>query len=210
MTRAHALRVVGWALVAVLVGGPVWMFRDPLGARQSLLERLLGPFAGTAAGIQWMRADVAWARGRHAEGYAHAASALELAPSAPGGWIFLARHFFRDRASEEREPDPALRRQWIRAAFDVLERGSAGPVAAGPDRHGALSYETGLFQAHLALEALQSEAAPGERDWPGTASELFEAAAAAFERAAERGAAHGRESAADARACAEEARDLAR
>ena len=106
---------------------------------RSVIERLLGPVAGTAASMQWMRVDVAWAPRRHAEGYGFAASALELAPSAPGGWIWLARHLVHERGSAEREPDVALRANDARGVrrARALRRGRRpghGPDPGAPSR----------------------------------------------------------------------------
>lgn len=198
--RTGRFRPVLWILVVVLVTSPWWIQR-PEAPRGSLLHRLLGPLATSAASVQWIRANVAWSRGHHADGYALAASAIELAPEAPDFWIGLANHFFHSRASPERESDPETRRLWVEAAFDVLDRGSATAEA-----HGALSLERGNLLVHLAKYATENVPAQGAWPWPGRPSDLLEAAATAFERAAELGDPDGAEIARGARERAAEAR----
>lgn len=191
--RTGRARFALWGLAAALVATPFLV--QPTDAEPvPVMRRLLGPFAESAANVQWIRADAAWRRGRHADGYELASSALDLAPDSPAGWIFLARHFAYERAALEREADPAARRLWMQAAFDVLDRGS--PAA---DLHGALSFERGVLASFLA-EIAASDAVPeAERPWPGTAAELFEAAARAYEEAARKGDPDGRNAARDAR-----------
>lgn len=202
--RTGRARAVLWALVVALLAAP-FLWREPATRELSAARRLLGPFAETAAEVQWARADHAWRRGRRAEGYALAASALELAPDAPAGWIFLARHFAFERAALEREPDVAARRLWMQAAFDVLDRGA--PYADGA---GALSFERGVLFSFLAELAANGDVPEAERPWPGGAPELFDSAARAYDAAASKGDPDARSAAADARARAAELRAAAR
>jgi hypothetical protein len=191
---AMRARTLLWVPALLALAAPAWL-RAPLDARPSLVERVLGPFADTLASIQWVRADVAWRHGQVARGFELAASALDLAPSASGGWIFLARHCVYERASPERESDPAVRRQWVRAAFDVLARGEAHGV-----RGGALAFERGLILLYLAQVAGEPDVPESERPWPGAPSTLFEAAARAFDQSLQAGDAAGADAAQSARA----------
>ncbi|MBK7875465.1 MAG: hypothetical protein IPJ77_06900 [Planctomycetes bacterium] len=197
--RTGPARFALWGVAVALVAAP-FAFRPPEETEPvPVLRRLLGPFANTAANVQWARADHAWRRGRHADGYALAASALDFAPDAPGGWIFLARHFAYERAAVEREADPALRRLWMQAAFDALDRG-----AATADGHGALSFERGVLFAYLAEVAAAGVVPESERPWRGTPDELYAEAARAYELAARKGDPDAAEAASAARARREE------
>lgn len=160
----------------------------------SALERLLGPVAGLAAGVQWVRFDVALARGDTARAYARAESALRLEPGDPRGWIFFAHHLVYERGSVLREPDPAIRARWIEAGLDTLRRGEKET-----DDPGALLFERGValaFQASLADE---------DRAWPRSAAQAWRLAAEAFESAAQLGTLRAAEAAGLARARAEAA-----
>lgn len=182
----------GWLVACValaLIVAPIALERRPREQR-SLAERALGPIAGLAASIEWVRADHALRHERFELAYARAEHALALAPRAPEGWKFLARHFAFQRASPQREPDPSVRRQWLQAAFDVLERGEK-VVRPG----GELAFERGLILLDCAEIATLPTVAPEERPWPGRASATYEQAARAFARAAERGHPQGRENA---------------
>ncbi|MBI5364587.1 MAG: hypothetical protein HZA53_15525, partial [Planctomycetes bacterium] len=53
--RTGRLRPVLWALVVLLVTAPWWIARPEV-PRGSVLHRLLGPFAASAANVQWIRA----------------------------------------------------------------------------------------------------------------------------------------------------------
>ena len=84
---------MGWAIVFVLALLP-WFF-PPAGsaaASSSLAVRLLGPFAGVAAGIQWTRVDAAIRAGRTELALARAETAFALDPSSSQGRLLLARH----------------------------------------------------------------------------------------------------------------------
>lgn len=190
--------VAGALVLAPLVSGPV---RDERGA----VERLFGPFAGLAANVQWVRADAALRAARYEVAYTRAEHALDLAPRPAGGWIFLARHFVYERASLEREPDAELRRRWTRAGLDVLERGltRCGEPAE-------LEFERGVIFTFLALVASDPALPRDEAPIRGAPSELFDAAANAYERAAQQGRADAAELAAAVRERARAARDAGR
>lgn len=176
--RTSLLRAAGWALVALST--LAWWSTEGCapaetdagdGAEQrSLAGRLLGPLAGLAADIQWVRAHDALRRGRADLGLARADTALALAPEATGGWLLLARHLAFDRASEEREPDPARRLAWVRAALELARRGEAS--AREPA-------ELAVWQGLVRVK----EADEGDLSWPGGERALLEQAVLDFERA---------------------------
>lgn len=181
-----ARRAVLWCASLALVAAPCAIQRPRAGA--SLTERVLGPVAGLAASWEWVRADAALRRERFELAYTRAERALALAPSSPDGWLFLARHFAFQRANPQREPDARARRQWVQAAFDVLERGERHAAAGGE-----LSFERGLILLEWAEIAELPNVPESERPWPGDARSIYGQAASAFERAAELGHAHGAE-----------------
>ncbi len=181
--RTRIAYVAAWAAVIALF---VWSSRAlaerQSGPRGSLAERLLGPIARFAADIQWVRSDSALRHGQAALAYARAESALRLAPSDSGGWIFLAHHFLYERASLLREPDPSVRRQWIRAGLDLLARGEErvrDPAEIAFCRGVACAYFGSLDDA--------------DRIWPASRRAAWELAAEAFERSSELGHALGAE-----------------
>jgi len=153
------------------------------------LHRALGPVASLAAGVQWIRVDVAIRRGDYARAYERAETALALDPGDPAGWIFLAHHLLYERASLSREPDRDARARWIRAGIETLERGER--ASSDP---GAVDFEHGVALAFL------GSLADADRAWPESAERAWELAARAFEAAA----AHGTRSAAQAAALARE------
>ena len=178
---------LGWLLVAGVAAG-WWLARGDAEPRapHPVTERLLGPYAGLAADVQWVRVHDAIRRGRGELVLARADVALALAPSATGGWLFLARHLAFDRASVEREPDPARRLAWVEAALDLARRGEE--VAAEPA-------ELAAWQGLVRVK----EADEGDLQWPGGARALLEAAVLDFERAADLGHRDGEALAAGAR-----------
>jgi hypothetical protein len=192
--RRRIAYIAAWAAVIALF---LWSSRALAqrenGPRSSLAERLLGPVARLAADIQWVRSDSALRHGETALAYARAESALRLAPSDPGGWIFLAHHFLYERASLLREPDPLVRREWIRAGLDLLARGEErvhDPSEIAFYRGIAFAYFGSLDDA--------------DRIWPASRREAWELAADAFERSAELGHVLGAEAGARARELATE------
>lgn len=165
-------------LAAVVVACATWSTRATRAhAREhpeadALVERALGPFAGLAAAIQWVRADVALRAGREDLFFARAETALALQPSATQGYVMLAHHLVFDRASLEREPLAEVRSHWIRAGLTLLGRGEA--EAAEPAE---LVFDRGLILTYLA--SLEDR----DRAWPSSRREAWERALAAFERA---------------------------
>jgi predicted Zn-dependent protease len=159
-------------LAASLAGGR----NDGNDAARPALRRVLGPVASLAAGVEWIRVDIAIRRGEYARAYERAETALALDPEDPAGWIFLAHHLLYERASLSREPDREVRARWIRAGIETLERGERRSSDPGPV----------FFEHGLAL-AFQGSLADADRAWPGSAAEAWDLAARAFEAAAERG-----------------------
>lgn len=192
----RAGRTLGWIAVAALALVPVWT--SPPAAEQrpgAPIARLLGPIGSLAASAQWVRVSQAMRAGRGDVVLARAELALALDPESTEAWTFYSRHLALDRASRTREPDPARRAAWLRVAIDVIERGEER--ASHPEE---LAFWAGLILGQFA------EVDP-ELPWRGGRRGLWEDAAAAFERAAERGHPEGAEFAAAARRSA--ARDPA-
>jgi hypothetical protein len=137
--------LVWFVAIALSLAG---LARDPAESRRGLL----GPIAGLAASIEWVRFDSALSRGRTDLAYARAEHALELDPTSTDGWSYFASHLVFDRGSAEVEHDPERRWQWIRAGLEVLERGEA--TAREPARlvlyrglvHAALADSGGSFE----------------------------------------------------------------
>ena len=154
----------------------------------SLALRLFGPLAELAARVQWVRARSAMIEGRSDLALARGTVALELDPGDSEGWMLLAWHLSLERASLQREPDRARRLAWLRAGLDLARRGEAS--AREPEQ---LALWRGLVLTQFALE-------DEPLDWPGGVAGLWEAAAAAYERAAELGYPDGEELAGKARA----------
>jgi len=174
---------LGWTLVAVVTSW--WVASLPPASAPAPVRalgvggRLLGPFAGLAADVQWIRVDDAARSGRGELVLARAETALELAPGATEGWLFLARYLAFERASAEREPDPGRRRAWVTAGLALARRGES--AAREP---GELAAWQGLVRV--------KEADEGDLDWPGGPRALLETALADFERAASLGHPEGR------------------
>lgn len=174
MKSRTPLYFAGWIAVAALVLVPrasvdaAWRDEGPL-------RRLLGPLATFAAGVEWVRFDLALRAGEPELAYARAQTALELDPGAAEGWDLLASHQAFDRAAPEREPEPHARMAWIRAALGTAERGEA--VSRDPAR---LALLQGLILLKVAF---------GDPDlaWPGGRRALWEEAAVHLDRAAELG-----------------------
>lgn len=183
-------RALAWGAVAALLAAPFVVPRRQPGAPRSpsMAARLLGPVAGLAAGVQWVRVGQALADGRTDLGLARAERALALDPGSTGGWTFVAWHLAFVRASAEREPDPGRRGAWVRAALDLAERGER--TARDP---ALLAQWQGLVLSKLA----QDDDPPA---WPGGVAGLWRDAADCFERAAALGWSDGAALAASARA----------
>ncbi len=171
-TRLDLVKSLGvLTLMAGLCLAAVPQRQVPRGAGASLASRLFGPIASLAASIQWVRADLAFRQGRLELFLARAQVALTLAPDAGGGWRYLAWHQAFHLASIERESDPTRRLAWVRAALATAAEGER--VAADP---GDLAMLSGEIVLKCAL-------GDPELPWPGGSAELWEQAAAHFERA---------------------------
>ena len=190
---SRGARVVGWIVVAAL-GGWSLFGREPRPVQgqgaPSRVARLWGPFAGLAARGQWVRVHDAMLADRPDLVWQRARTAMDLDPGATDGYLLLARHLFFDRASLQRETDPARREAWMRAGLAVGERGEE--AARDP---GALALWLGLARVRMAED-------PELAGRLGTTArgELLSAAADAFDRAASRGDADARELGEHARA----------
>jgi hypothetical protein len=164
---------LGWAAVALLLFG--YAATSPAApestARPGPLRRLLGPFAGLAAEIEWVLFTQARADGQPALAIGHAETAIDLDPSSPRGYELLATHLAFDLASPRAEPDPARRRAWVQAGLAVAARGekrSSDPAAMA------------FLQGYI-LE-VRAESDP-EIDWPGGVDAIWRAAEAHLARA---------------------------
>ena len=166
---ALALACFGLAL-ALLVGA--WRAHAGEGARSSLLERLVGPFAGLVASAQWVRADVALRAGRFEVFCERAETALALSPADARGWTFYAHQLIFQRSSPLREPSAAARESWARAGLAILARGER--ECAEPAE---ICIDEGLVYAGWA--GIPAEARP----IPGTEREFLALALEAFGRA---------------------------
>ncbi|QDU85617.1 hypothetical protein Pla163_27490 [Planctomycetes bacterium Pla163] len=136
---------------------------------------LVGPIAGVAASVQWVRAHHELRNGRDARGFALAETALALDPGATNGWSLLVDHQLRALGSHLREPDPDRRRAWIESALSTAERGL---VAARDPARLAVDTAVGLW---ILAEA---DDVP---TWPGGRAGLVAEARAWFERARDLG-----------------------
>jgi hypothetical protein len=136
---------------------------------------LVGPIAGVAASVQWVRVHHELRNGRDARGFALAETALALDPGATNGWSLLVDHQLRALGSHLREPDPDRRRAWIESALSTAERGLDS--ARDPGRL-ALDTAVGLW---ILAEA---DKVPS---WPGGRAGLLAESSAWFERARDLG-----------------------
>jgi len=188
----RVLRGIGWGLVAVLALLP-WYF-PPRGSSlwsPSLAVRLLGPLARPAAAWQWVRVDAAIRAGRTDIALARAEIAFALDPSETRGWLPLAGHLAFERASPEREPDPARRIAWLLAGLAVARRGEAS--CAEPLE---------LVEWQIMVLDRTATVDP-DLPWPGGLAGLFNEIAALFDRAAGLGAPDAAENARLARSIAD-------
>jgi len=178
---ARIARALAWIVALAAILAPLAGRREP-GPPRGLAERLLGPIAGQAARIQWVRVDLALRAGDEPLACERAETALALAPGDTQGWIRFAHHFLIERASAEREPEPSERRRWFEIGLAVLARGER--VAREPAE--IAIYEGALMCALAALDE-------HERPFPGDERQALERGLAAFERAARAGSALGLE-----------------
>ncbi len=185
-----------WAVGLLLGSLALWTWSAahlPAPAPRSLPERLLGPVADLAAAAEWVRADLAWTRGRTDLYDLRAQRALRLAPGDPNGWAYYAHHLVYDRGSPTLG-DKAEREVWVRAGISVLERGERETR-----RPGKLAFQLGIV--YLSLAQVDDE----DRPLPLSRAQAWRAAAAAFDRAAAYGEPVAAEAADAARDAADEA-----
>jgi hypothetical protein len=194
-------RWIGWCAVGLLfaLSAALQSSIDRAASDRGFAARLLGPIARLAAGVEWVRADLALRAGDYPLAYERAETALELEPDRADAWIFFAHHLIFERASLARSIDPAERRTWVRAGLDVLARG----IRSSSDPADILIYRGGVFAAFASVR-------DEDRPWPGSAREAWIEAADSFERAAAAGREEVLELAARARAnAAPNANDVA-
>jgi hypothetical protein len=171
MRRALGWVVVG-GLVAISAFGPAPPRARPAGG---IAARLLGPTAGLAASVQWIRVGRAFRNGDAALGFARAEAALALDPGATTGWDLLASYQGFTLASAAHEADAGRRVAWLEAGVATTHRGQAR--AREP---GSLAVTRGLM---LLVHAEQDPELP----WPGGRAALLHAAEVAFREAVELG-----------------------
>jgi len=188
---------LAWAAAAALWCG--WAFVAPRDvdsepAELGPVRRLLGPFAGLGAEVEWILFTRANAQGDAARAIEHAETAIELDPASPRGYELLALHLALDRGSARVEADPARRLAWIEAGLAVAARGEARSTDPA-----ALAF----LQGYILQVRAESDV---EIEWPGGPDAPWRAAEAHFARAAElgdanaaRGRDYARERAAEAR-----------
>jgi hypothetical protein len=170
--RFWTIQLGGFGLaLAILIGTA----RPATKSDDSLLVRVLGPAARFAATIEWVRFDLALRSGDLEQAYARADTAIWIDPGATEGWTVYAAHLAFDRASEQREPDPAVRRAWFDAALATLARGET--VAREPA-------ELALFAGLLRIDKADNDPALAG---PDGARELYLEAAEDFDRSARLG-----------------------
>lgn len=163
-------------LLVVMVLCGLWLVARQETARPfepSIGRRLLGPISEVAAGWQWVRVRVALDDGQSDLAYARAELALDLAPQATDGWVFLASNLAFDRASPYRQPQPVLRTRWTQVALEVLERGQE--VAREPAH---LALMRGLILVNVGDSG-------GQIPWSGGVAGAWRDAQRAFEVACE-------------------------
>jgi hypothetical protein len=146
-------------LLAVLPLVVVVLLREPPAPVPSpRLHRLLGPVAGLARDVQWIRFQRALLAGEEERAIALAESAIAFDPGATEGWVLLASHLAFFRASLEREDDVERRRAWFRAGVEVTRRGAE--VARDPG-------ELHLWRGLLFLDKAEMDPALDARGAPG-------------------------------------------
>ncbi len=150
----RTLHVAGWIAVVLLL----WPWSAAEVDARPFSQRLTGPFASLAAGMEWIRFEQAWRDGRPERAAVHADRALELDPLSPQGWIRLGDHFVFERATPENEPDPEQRVRWMRTGLDVWKTGQER--CSDP---GELAMMRGRTLAIYVTELAKSPEFP----WPG-------------------------------------------
>jgi len=165
-----------WIALSALAALPL-MLSAPRGATDdtpsaSTALRLAAPFVPLAANVQWVRVDAAMREGRPDKVLARATALLALDARSGEAQSFLSSYFGLQLASPEREPDAALRAQWLRIALDYAAHG---------ERHAQRSWEFALWQGELLARAALVDP---ETAWSGGVRALWSEAAEHFERGA--------------------------
>lgn len=158
------------AAFALLLSPPVAP-RDAAGGSSAAL-RLGAPLVPLAANVQWVRVDAAMREGRPDKVLARAAGLLALDARTGDAQSFLSSYFGLQLASPEREPDAALRVQWLRIALEFAAHG---------EQHSERPWEFALWQGELLARAALVDPATA---WPGGVRGLWSEALAHFERGA--------------------------
>ena len=155
-------------LVVVVLAVLPWYFPAPgtTGASPSLAVRWLGPFSHLAATAQWIRVDAAIREGRSELALARAETAIALDPGVAQVWMLIASHLVHERASPERELDPARRLAWLQAGLELARRAEASV----PDPAGMAEWEGVVLQERAASDP--------ELPWPGGLPAMWREAAA--------------------------------
>jgi hypothetical protein len=169
-----ARAALGWLAAAALAATYAVTSPEPPEPRagaEGPLRRLIGPFAGLAAEVQWVRFQHSAIAGRTALAIEHAETAIELDPGAPRGYELLASHLAFDLASQRVEPDPARRSAWVRAGLAVAARGEAR--SRDPS---AMAFLQGF------ILKVRAETDP-DIEWPGGSAALLREAEEHFARA---------------------------
>jgi hypothetical protein len=169
----RVLRGLAWTFVVVCTLAPfVVPRRAPRGTPNSLVARLLGPFAELLASAQLVRVDLAIRAGRVDLALARAEAAFELAPGATENWIFVSSYLLTERASPAREANAEQRRIWVRAALVIAERGERCAFDPG---------ELALWQG---LVLIRTADVDPQLPWSDGVRGMWNDAALCFERAA--------------------------
>jgi hypothetical protein len=150
----RALHVTGWIIVALLL----WPWGAAAVDTRPFGQRLTGPFASLAAGMEWIRFEQAWREGRPERAAVYADRALELDPLSPQGWIRLGEHYIFERASIQNEPDPEERVRWTRTGLDVWKTGQ---------EHCADPGELAMMRGRTMIMYVAELAESPEFPWPG-------------------------------------------
>jgi hypothetical protein len=121
MIRPRPVAAALGVLLLSLAVGRVLLADDP--PRAAAAPTWLGPLAPLLAHWQWVRVELAFARGDAAGAVGRAAWALELDPADTDGWALLLWYLGVQLTSAEREPDGERRLAWLRAALELVDRG---------------------------------------------------------------------------------------
>ncbi|HED66554.1 MAG TPA: hypothetical protein ENJ09_13490 [Planctomycetes bacterium] len=168
----------GFLLALLLAFGSIALAPTPANrppARNPFL-RLLGPAAGLASDLQWVRYRAARDAGSEARAISLARSAIDLEPTRTDGWRVLAAHLALDLASPEHEAERTRRAGWFEAGIELTRTGERWADDPG---------ELALWRGLLYLSRLEVD--PDLLD--GGRAELTRRAEEAFAEAARLGSA---------------------